>query len=180
MGLLSKLKQKWNNYFHPKYELDVGYKIVTEHLEQYNLAIQILKGPYEGAVFGYKNITMLDDGRISFDPIGIEAPAGKGSGFTSDEKFGIIAGDIFVDCLEHAIGNYKDVRKEILNDEENRVDYIEEPFEERIVRKKGNSVPKRRVHSRQKRKTRFPGDSGLHSKVQPPAHRGSDPDFTGE
>lgn len=180
MGLVRQWIRRMKNRIFPisKYVLDDHYKMNYDHGDRYPMVVDILDGTFEGTTYAYDRVRIVDDGRIDFEIKVIEAPLGADYDFTSDAKFVTMTRDIFASIIEASFKNYKEVRSEILNDEDDRTDYIEEPTPKRTVRTKGASIPKKRVSARQKRKAGVSRDARLHSKVQPPAERGGGEDIT--
>jgi len=177
MGLLRLLKKAKYKFF-PIKEYINGIHYNTDYSTSeldYILVINIIKGPYENSVVGFETVTNEGEGRLILKTRLIVGDYN----FTSDKEWCIIASDIFQKEFESAMENYKKLREEVLNDEDDRTYYFEESAPQRTVYTKGDSVPKKRVLSRQKRKIAISGDSGIHSKVQPPANHGSDSDIFG-
>ena len=178
MNWLIKLLQKMKNKLFPikKYVLNEHYKMNYDHEERFPMVIQVLKGEYKDITFAYDALHIADDDKLAYTIKVIESPAT--GDFTSDPKFVTMSTDIFASVIEAAFSNYKEVRSEILNDEDDRTDYFEELTPKRTVREKSSTVSKKLVFARQKRKASVSTDTRLHSKVQPPAERGGSEDIT--
>ena len=131
---MSWIKKKLNKIFSKELVKGVDYEY---HNEGYpNLSVKILSGKYKDVIFTYSDVVVKDEdsGQITFNIL-VDEPT-----FTFTKKFNKIAEDVFVQMLRESIENYKDVRQEVLNDDENRIDYVEESTPERIVREKGTST----------------------------------------
>lgn len=170
MALLNSL---WYSLFPiRKYVRDTHYQVLDN--TDYILAIKVIKGKYKGSV-GF-DILSYEDGKIVLKSKFIDG----NWDFTNDKKWCIIGSEIFFEEYRNALENYRRIKQEVLNDDADDglgTDYSEESFPQRTVYKKGSTVPKRRVFSRQKRKATLSGNERLHSKVQPPANHGSDTDI---
>ncbi len=156
--------------------------VICDHDNLYILKIKLLNNEFHDAIVGF-----IVDETIEYQgyALPIKSVLVKPSiinpiDFTSSEKWCILGPQIFENCFIKVSHNYKLLREEILSDENDRTDYFEEPVPQRTVYKKGTSVPKKRVFSEQKRKNSVSRDSISHSKVQPPANNGVDPDILGE
>jgi hypothetical protein len=174
------MKKKLSKIFPPNYELDKYFSINYDHDDKFPVVVNLLQGPFANTVYAYYDMKVGEDNYVTFEIKVLESAIGPNFDFTSDEVFSRIAKEIFGVIFAKAVENYKSLREEVLHHEEDRTDYIEEPTPQRVVRKESNTVHKKRVLSRQKRKARLPGDSRVHSKVQPPANGGSDPDIYGD
>lgn len=140
------MSQMWSDWFSKELRRDYHYEYINE---AEGLYIKILRGRYKNVIFTYDNITVDDPtGAVSFEALIVDG----NRNFTFEKKFSKIAEEIFVNTLEESMNNYKMVRKEILHDEEDRADYIEEPVDERIVRKKSSSSSSERVPAGKTRK----------------------------
>jgi hypothetical protein len=172
-------KKLWHKLFGIKrYIRDVHYILDSFSPPEAIFTINIIKGPFKGAQIGF----IPDAGdpyRLAIRTVYYNFDIGNRD-FTTDSDWCIIAEQIFKQEYDTAIKNYTETRKEILTDEDDRTDYFEEPFPQRTVRTKSGSISKKRVLSRQKRKTGTSRSDGSHHKVQPPANGGIDQDITGE
>jgi hypothetical protein len=171
------LKKLWNKFFPIKKYYPLKHYVISDN-DQGFLIIDIIKGPWKGSTVAFE--TVLED---PYGAIGLTLKTKLLKGdydFTSDPNWCIIAADIFEYEWGESLKNYQKLREDILEDDTDRIDYFEEFVPQRTVYKKGNSAPKKRILSRQKRKNSVPRDSRIHSKVQPPSDHGSDSDIFGE
>lgn len=179
MVLLRKL---WYRLFPiKKYLRDNHYNIYDDPITApYIITITILKGEFAGAIVGFETLPSDEDvphlilkSRLIYSRDGYD--------FTNTHRWYKIAVQIFEDEYKNALDNYNRLKREVLNDETDEfgTDYFEESITQRNIYKKGSAISKKRVFSRQKRKTSISGDAGLHSKVQPPTDHGSDTDIFG-
>jgi hypothetical protein len=181
--LLRIIQRRMNKWFPPNIERGKYYTICNyNNIPSEAGTYTIEKGPYRDTVFTIENVRIGDEagsfeaGLILFDRKIIFGGWTKHD-FTKDPFFDTIVDRIFQIELRYCINNYANVRKEVLADEDDRTDYIEEPVAKRTVRKKSNSVPKKRILSKQKRKTNISGSKRVLSKVRPPNDHGSDSDI---
>lgn len=179
MGLHKMFKKLWNKLFGPKiYLRGVHYTLEDNVYANHIFTIKLTKGPYKNALVGF-----VSDPSDSINLAVKTELLNKEYGdvdFTLNDDWCIIAEQIFNNEFALAIKHYCAVRNEIITDEDDRTDYFEEPLPQRTIRKEGSSLSKKRVLSRQKRKTGISRNTSTHNKVQPPANGGIDPDITGE
>ena len=177
MDLLRWIQLQISKIRPPVITRNVYFKV---NMNGYDPEFIILKGPYRDTIVSIKNIRIGDDqGLILFDPT-VKETSWKNHNFTLDKNFDIIVGKMFYNLIEESLNNYKEIREQVLINEDDGTDYIEEPTPQRTVYEKSSSVSKKRVFSRQKRKDTLPGSKRLHSKIQPPTDHGSDSDIFSE
>src|SRR5579872_690226 len=134
-----------------QYEFGVHYDIASDVSKEYWLPIKVLKGPYAGSIFSFENLkfqNVIIDGvpklQPTFSTIVIK-------GRIDNHVAWSIWFDVAPRMLEKHLEAREAVRSEVMDDDETSgTDYIEEPFEQRGLRKKSGSVPSQRVRSRQK------------------------------
>lgn len=181
MRLLKRLKSKFRVFFGLD-KVRGNYWEIASTTEKNGLPhIRILRGEFTDCVFAFTNINVIEDGRVEFDCKSIHQPSDfDQKKWLDDKSFIKLSGEIFIQILEEAIENYKNLKQEVLSDEEDRTDYIEELTPERTFRKRSSTTSKKRVRSTQKRKSSNGRNKGVYSKVQPPSKSSSDPDILGE
>lgn len=105
--------------------------------------IKILQGPYTGIIVNLGEPEMVGEGLATFDYSIVNPSLQVKKG---DKKFEEVVSDIFLTMLELAMESYGNIRDKSLKDasndiEENGTDYFEEPYEKRVIHKKGSSTP---------------------------------------
>jgi hypothetical protein len=144
MNWLYSVIEKWlKSKREAKFSRDKFFRVADEHADKGLLPVEILQGPFKGTVFVINSINILDDyGRAKFEHMIIQKQPGKHDTYYGN-KFSEVVGDILLNVLSEAQGNYKSLRQEVLSDDEDGSDYIEEPVEERTVSSQGSTVPKK-------------------------------------
>jgi archaellum biogenesis ATPase FlaH len=130
MGLLRLLKKAKYKFF-PIKEYINGIHYNTDYSTSeldYILVINIIKGPYENSVVGFETVTNEGEGRLILKTRLIVGDYN----FTSDKEWCIIASDIFQKEFESAMENYKKLREEVLNDEDDRT-YRNEQYTRKVI-----------------------------------------------
>ena len=173
--LLQPLIDKWEKWRrHRKYPENKFFKIVTDEKYDGLLAIEILKGDYQGVLYTYGPISVDEElgykgARASFDYniINSNLSLDERHRLSNDEKLGKIVGEILLIALEKVVKHQADTFAKENLDEEVRENYFEEPVPQRTVSKKDSTVSKKRVSSGKKRKTGTRRSSKVRSSVQP-------------
>ena len=163
---MAQLMQWIRNKISEWRERDFSYEIIGSTADPFELQVKLTDGKFKGKIFSITNVIINDDGSASC--VIQKHNFAKVMFIPTHYRLEEVIQTVFTKILQTSKDNYTQLRKEILNDDEDREDYFEEPVVERAVcKRKSVSKSKKRVRTRQVRKAFAGRDKKLHRKVQP-------------